>query len=45
MVSDKVVQIARDLGPAGEAVLPFKRTPANILVRAWSTARPGWQRP
>ena len=33
MVSDKVVQIARDLGPAGEAVLPFKRTPANILVR------------
>lgn len=33
VVSDKVVQIARDLGPAGEAVLPFKRTPANILVR------------
>lgn len=33
MVSDKVVQIARTLGPAGEAVLPFKRTPANILVR------------
>lgn len=33
MVSDKVVQIARALGPAGEAVLPFKRTPANILVR------------
>ena len=33
MVSDKVVQIARDLGPAGEAVLPFKRTPVNILVR------------
>lgn len=32
-VSDKVVQIARALGPAGEAVLPFKRTPANILVR------------
>ena len=27
------MQIARDLGPAGEAVLPFKRTPANILVR------------
>lgn len=33
MVSDKVVQITRALGPAGEAVLPFKRTPANILVR------------
>lgn len=33
VVSDKVVQIARALGPAGEAVLPFKRTPANILVR------------
>lgn len=33
MVSNKVVQIARALGPAGEAVLPFKRTPANILVR------------
>lgn len=33
MVSDKVVQIACALGPAGEAVLPFKRTPANILVR------------
>ena len=33
MVSDKVVQIARALGPAGEAVLPFKRTPSNILVR------------
>lgn len=33
MVSDKVVEVARVLGPAGEAVLPFKRTPANILVR------------
>lgn len=33
MVSDKVVEVARALGPAGEAVLPFKRTPANILVR------------
>lgn len=33
MVSDKVVQLARAAGPAGEAVLPFKRTPANILVR------------
>ena len=32
-VSDKVVEVARALGPAGEAVLPFKRTPANILVR------------
>lgn len=32
-VSDRVVQIARSLGVFGEAVLPFKRTPANILVR------------
>lgn len=32
-VSDKVVEVARALGPFGEAVLPFKRTPANILVR------------
>lgn len=32
-VSDKVVQVANVLGPAGEAILPFKRTPANILVR------------
>ena len=32
-VSDKVVEVARVLGPAGEAILPFKRTPANILVR------------
>lgn len=31
--SDKVVQVSKVLGPAGEAVLPFKRTPANILVR------------
>ena len=33
MVSNKVVEVARALGPFGEAVLPFKRTPANILVR------------
>lgn len=33
VVSDKVVQVANVLGPAGEAILPFKRTPANILVR------------
>ena len=32
-VSDKVVEISRTLGPAGEAILPFKRTPANVLVR------------
>lgn len=32
-VSDAVVRAARGLGPFGEAVLPFKRTPANILVR------------
>ena len=34
-VSDRVVQIARSLGVFGEAVLPFKRTPANILVRGF----------
>lgn len=33
-VSDSVVKIANDLGVVGEAILPFKRTPANILVRA-----------
>lgn len=33
--SDKVVQVANVLGPFGEAVLPFKRTPANILVRGF----------
>lgn len=32
-VSDAVVRAARGLGTFGEAVLPFKRTPANILVR------------
>lgn len=31
--SDRVVQIARSLGTFGEATLPFKRTPPNILVR------------
>lgn len=35
VVSDRVVQIARSLGTFGEAVLPFKRTPANILVRGF----------
>lgn len=34
-VSDRVVQIARSLGVFGEAVLPFKRTPANIFVRGF----------
>ena len=33
VVSNKVVQAAKSLGTFGEAVLPFKRTPANILVR------------
>lgn len=33
-VSDSVVKIANDLGVVGEAILPFKRTPANILARA-----------
>lgn len=33
VVSNKVVQVANVLGPAGESILPFKRTPANILVR------------
>lgn len=32
-VSDAVTRAARAAGPLGEAVLPFKRTPANILVR------------
>lgn len=33
VVSNKVVQATKALGTFGEAVLPFKRTPANILVR------------
>ena len=33
VVSNKVVQAAKSLGTFGEAVLPFKRTPANIFVR------------
>lgn len=33
--SDMVVRKARSLGTFGEAVLPFKRTPANILVRGF----------
>lgn len=32
-VSDKVVQLSKMAGPFGEAIMPFKRTPANILVR------------
>lgn len=35
VVSDRVVQIARPLGTFGDAILPFKRTPANILVRGF----------
>lgn len=35
VVSNRVVQIARSLGTFGEAILPFKRTPANILVRGF----------
>ena len=34
-VSDRVVKVANSLGTFGEAVLPFKRTPANILVRGF----------
>lgn len=33
--SNKVVQVANSLGTFGEAVLPFKRTPANILARGF----------
>lgn len=32
-VSDKAVEISRTIGPVGDAILPFKRTPANVLVR------------
>lgn len=39
--SDKVVQVANVLGPFGEAVLPFKRTPANILVRGFEYSPAG----
>lgn len=33
--SDAVVKASKSLGTFGEAVLPFKRTPANILVRGF----------
>lgn len=33
--SNRIVQIARPLGVFGEAVLPFKRTPANMLMRGF----------
>lgn len=33
--SDAVVRATRGLGTFGEAVLPFKRTPANILARGF----------
>lgn len=33
--SDRVVRVANSLGTFGEAILPFKRTPANILVRGF----------
>lgn len=32
--SDRVVKVADSLGVVGDAVLPFRRTPANILARA-----------
>lgn len=33
--SDKVTEVARSFGALGEAVMPFKRTPANILARGF----------
>lgn len=39
--SDRIVQIARPLGVFGEAVLPFKRTPANILMRGFEYSPAG----
>lgn len=32
-ISDKTVAVANALGVVGDAVMPFKRTPANILAR------------
>ena len=31
--SDRINRVAKAAGPVGDAVLPFRRTPANILVR------------
>lgn len=31
--SDRINRIAKAMGPAGDAILPFRRTPANILMR------------
>lgn len=39
--SNRIVQIARPLGVFGEAVLPFKRTPANILMRGFEYSPAG----
>lgn len=39
--SDRVVKISKDLGIVGEAILPFKRTPANILARAFDYSPAG----
>lgn len=33
--SNKVTQIVRAAGPVGDAIMPFKRTPTNILVRGF----------
>lgn len=33
-ISNKVQELARPMGVVGEALLPFKKTPANILARS-----------
>ena len=37
----KVDQLARAMGPAGDALLPFKKTPANILARGFEYSPAG----
>ena len=39
--SDKVVQLVKTAGPVGEALIPFKRTPANILARGFDYSPAG----
>lgn len=39
--SNTVVKVSKDLGVLGDAVMPFKRTPANILARGFEYSPAG----
>lgn len=40
-VARKTAEVVQALGPVGEALLPFKRTPANILARGFEYSPAG----